>query len=61
MGFEILNSLPSEDFVEAFNAAGTRLQAEAGRRGLVNWDLFRQELLTGMYARGGGTSSRSAL
>jgi hypothetical protein len=38
MGFEILNSLPSEDFVEAFNAAGTRLQAEAGRRGLeLSW------------------------
>ena len=34
---------------------------EAGRRGLVNWDLFRQELLTGMYARGGGKNPRGAL
>ena len=33
---------------------------EAGKRGLVNWDLFKQEILTGAYARG-GKSARSAL
>lgn len=33
---------------------------EAGRRGLVNWDLFRQELLTGVYARNSG-GARSPL
>ncbi len=33
---------------------------EAGKRGLVNWELFRQEILTGVYARNTG-GARSPL
>ena len=41
-------------------ARAVRDTEEAGKRGLVNWDLFRQEILTGVYARNTG-GARSPL
>ena len=41
-------------------AQAVRDTEEAGKRGLVNADLFKQEILTGVYARKGG-GERSAL